>query len=81
MGFRKAHTARMQTPNENDQGEGTSHLRSLGKLQNAQEHARATDRTTRKSPRNLNRNSTPRNRSRAGHDDNYQDNEVRSSIK
>lgn len=71
----------MQTSDEDDQGEGTSHLGSLGKLQNAQKHIRATDGATRNTTRNINRNSTTRNRRRTGHDDNHEDNEVRSSTK
>lgn len=59
----------MQTSDENDQGEGTSHLGSLGKLQNAQKHIRATDGATRNTTRNINRNSTTRNRRRTGHDE------------
>ncbi len=81
MGFRKTYTTRMQAADENDQGEGTSHLRSLGKFQNAQERARTTDGTARKPTRNFNRNSASRDRSRAGHGDNHEDNEVRSSTK
>lgn len=59
----------MQTPDENDQGEGTSHLRSLGALQDAQRHIRTADGATRNTTRNTNRNSTPRDRRRTGHDE------------
>lgn len=59
----------MQTPDENDQGEGTSHLRSLGALQDAQRNIRTADGATRNTTRNTNRNSSPRDRSGTGHEE------------